>query len=95
MAIEYGGDALFWLLAGAGVFLTGISKSGFAGGAGVLAVPMLALVAPPALAVTLMLPLLLLMDAQIITHHRRQLCLGELRALIPAALVGIVLAATC
>lgn len=91
MASEYAGDMLFWLLAFAGVFLTGISKSGFAGGAGVVAVPMLALVAPPALAVTLMLPLLLLMDAQIITHHRRQLCLGELRALIPAALVGIVL----
>ena len=85
------GDALFWLLAVVGVFLTGISKSGFAGGAGVVAVPLLALVVSPALAVTLMLPLLLVMDAQIITHHRRTLCPGELRALLPAALVGIAL----
>ncbi|MCI5061745.1 MAG: sulfite exporter TauE/SafE family protein [Algiphilus sp.] len=85
------GDALFWLLAVVGVFLTGISKSGFAGGAGVVAVPLLALVVSPALAVTLMLPLLLVMDAQIITHHRRNLCPGELRALLPAALVGIAL----
>lgn len=91
MASAYWGDALFWLLACAGVFLTGISKSGFAGGAGVVAVPLLALVAPPALAVTLMLPLLLLMDAQIITHHRRNLCFAELRAVIPAALLGILL----
>ena len=46
------GDAAFWLLAVVGVFLTGISKSGFAGGAGVVAVPLLALVVSPALAVT-------------------------------------------
>ncbi len=49
---------IFWLLAFAGVVLTGISKSGFAGGAGVVAVPLLALVLPVERAAALMLPLL-------------------------------------
>jgi len=34
-------DWLFWLIAITGVILTGISKSGFAGGAGVVAVPLM------------------------------------------------------
>lgn len=81
----------FWVLAVAGVFLTGISKSGFAGGAGVVAVPLLALLIPPATALILVLPLLLLMDAQIILHQRRNLSLPELAIVIPAALVGVAI----
>lgn len=79
----------FWLLALSGVFLTGISKSGFAGGAGVVAVPLLALLIPPAQAVVLVLPLLLLMDLQTIRYHRHNLALAELGRLIPAALLGV------
>ncbi|MGB1581258.1 MAG: sulfite exporter TauE/SafE family protein [Nevskiales bacterium] len=82
-------DPVFWALAIVGVFLTGVSKSGFAGGAGVVAVPLLALVAPPALAIIVMLPLLLLMDAQIIAQQRRNLSLSELKIVIPAALIGV------
>lgn len=73
-----------------GVFFTGISKSGFAGGAGVVAVPLLALVISPATAVVLVLPLLLLMDAQTIAHHRRNLAFAELIKIVPAALIGVV-----
>lgn len=80
---------LFWLLGIIGVIFTGISKSGFAGGAGVLAVPLLALVIPPADAVVLVLPLLLLMDVQTITRHRRNLDRAQLLALLPAALLGV------
>lgn len=83
-------DPLVLALAAVGVILTGISKSGFAGGAGVIAVPLLALVISPTIAVVLMLPLLLLMDAQTIATHRRNLALGRLRWIIPAALIGVV-----
>ena len=80
-----------WVLALAvvGVFLTGISKSGFAGGTGVVAVPLLALVISPVTAVVLILPLLLLMDAQTIAHHRRNLAFAELGKIVPAAVLGV------
>ena len=83
---------VFWVLALTGVFLTGISKSGFAGGAGVVAVPLLALVVSPSIALVLTLPLLLLMDAQTIAFHRRNLAMAELKIIVPAALLGVLLA---
>lgn len=86
----YLSDPIFCILAVIGIFLTGISKSGFAGGAGVVAVPLLSLVISPAIAVVLVLPLLLLMDAQTIRYHRKNLQPQELRYLIPAALLGVV-----
>ncbi len=82
---------LFVSMAIVGVILTGISKSGFAGGAGVVAVPMLALVMPVEQAVTLMLPLLLLMDIRAIRLYRLHLNRALLRRLMPPALVGIAL----
>ena len=89
MTTELLTQPLFWALAVVGVFLTGISKSGFAGGAGVVAVPLLALIVSPTVAVVLVLPLLLLMDAQIIGYHRRNLAWKELQIIIPAALIGV------
>lgn len=80
---------LFWLLAIAGVILTGISKSGFAGGAGVVAVPLLALVMPVPLAVFLMLPLLLAMDIRTIQYYWRHANWPQLKAIVPAAIAGI------
>lgn len=83
---------LFWLLAIAGVLITGISKSGFAGGAGVIAVPLLALVIPVPLAAALVLPLLLVMDAKTIALYRHSINLHELKPLLAAAIIGIGLA---
>ncbi|WP_237067094.1 sulfite exporter TauE/SafE family protein [Microbulbifer guangxiensis] len=83
------GSPLFWLLAIAGVVLTGISKSGFAGGAGVVAVPLLALIVPVPTAVFLMLPLLLVMDVRTIQYYRRHASWQELRSILPAAVFGI------
>lgn len=82
---------LFWLLATLGVILTGISKSGFAGGAGVLAVPLMALVVPLPAATVIMLPVLLFMDVRIIHIYRRHASRETLRRIVPAALVGIAL----
>jgi uncharacterized protein len=81
---------LFWLLAIIGVILTGISKSGFAGGAGVIAVPLLSLVIPVPVAAALMLPLLLVMDAKSLHYYWRSVRWQELKMIAPAALAGII-----
>lgn len=83
---------LFWLLAITGVLLTGISKSGFAGGAGVVAVPLLSLVMPVQHAAAIMLPLLLVMDAKTVHLYWQSINLRELKSIMLAALVGITLA---
>ncbi|MBB3167436.1 TSUP family transporter [Simiduia aestuariiviva] len=84
-------DPVFWLLGSVGVILTGISKSGFAGGAGVVAVPLLALIMPLPQAAALMLPVLLVMDAKAIHYYYRETHWQSVRALLPAAAVGIAL----
>ena len=83
---------LFWLLAITGVLLTGISKSGFAGGAGVVAVPLLSLVMPVQQAAAIMLPLLLVMDAKTVRLYWHSVNLREIKSIIFAAFVGIALA---
>ena len=83
---------LFWILAITGVILTGISKSGFAGGAGVVAVPLLSLVMPVQHAAAIMLPLLLVMDAKTVRLYWQAINLRELKSIMLAALVGITLA---
>jgi uncharacterized membrane protein YfcA len=81
---------LFWGLAIVGVLLTGISKSGFAGGAGVIAVPLLSLIIPVPVAAALMLPLLIVMDAKSMHYYWRSVRWQELKTIAPAALIGIV-----
>lgn len=81
---------LFWSLAIAGVLLTGISKSGFAGGAGVIAVPLLSLVLPVPVAAALMLPLLIIMDAKSLHYYWRSVQWQEIKRIAPAALIGII-----
>ncbi len=85
-------DPLFWLVAIPAVLITGISKSGFAGGVGGLTVPLLALAISPATAAAIMLPLLIYMDFLSVRswwgqHNKRQLWI-----LLPAAILGIVIA---
>lgn len=85
-------DPVFWLLAVVGVVITGISKSGFAGGAGVVAVPLLSLAMPIPAATALMLPLLLVMDARTVLLYRRSVAWAALVQITSAAIVGIALA---
>lgn len=84
-------DPIFWLLAITGVIITGISKSGFAGGAGVVAVPLLSFKLGVLEATAITLPLLLAMDAQTLRYYFKQINWSELRGLIPGALIGILL----
>ena len=84
-------EPAFFLLAAAAVVIVGISKSGFGSGIGVLGVPLMALVIPPAQAAAIMLPLLCVMDVINVLHYRTRFDRINLVILIPAALVGILL----
>lgn len=81
-------DATFYALVVPAVLLTGISKGGLSG-LGALAVPMLALVMPPRQAAGLMLPILCLMDLFGIWAYRGRWSRGQLRVLLPGAMLGI------
>ncbi|RTE65565.1 sulfite exporter TauE/SafE family protein [Amphritea opalescens] len=84
-------SAAFWILAVLGVLVTGISKSGFAGGVGVISVPLMSLYIGPVQAAAIMLPLLILMDFFSVRawwSHRR---VDLLKIMLPAAILGIII----
>jgi uncharacterized membrane protein YfcA len=83
----------FYPVAIAAIVLTGVSKAGFGGGAGGIAVPLMAIFIAPAEAAGIMLPILCAMDLFGAYAYRRQWSVVHLRALLPGALVGIALGA--
>ena len=60
---------IFWIFIGMGIIIQGISKSGFAGGVGILTIPLMMLVMPVDKVVACLLPLLILCDFNAIYHH--------------------------
>ena len=85
-------DPLFWFVAIPAVLITGISKSGFAGGAGGLTVPLLALAISPTAATAVMLPLLIYMDLLSARSWWGKHSAKQLWILLPSAVLGIVIA---
>lgn len=84
---------LFWLFVSAAIIIQGISKSGFAGGAGILSLPLMMLVMPVDKVAATLLPLLILCDFNAIYHHRHNKDWTQImRVYIPSCL-GIVLGA--
>lgn len=83
--------ALFWIFVGFAIVIQGISKSGFAGGAGILSLPLMMLVMPVDKVTATLLPLLILCDMNAIYHHRNN-CVWQqvLRVYIPS-IIGILL----
>ncbi|MDI3322795.1 sulfite exporter TauE/SafE family protein [Pontibacterium granulatum] len=82
---------LFYLFAIPAVMITGISKGGFGGGLGLLAVPMMSFVISPVQAAAIMLPILCLMDIFGVIRFRKFADWSHLSILLPAALLGILL----
>jgi uncharacterized protein len=81
-------------LAGAGaVILTGISKSGFAGGLGVLAVPLMSFYIAPQLAVSVLIPILVAMDILVAWRFRATWNKAIVAMLLPGMAVGLALGA--
>jgi uncharacterized protein len=83
-------DPAFYALAVPAVLLMGLAKSGFLGGFGSLATPLLALTVPVPQAAAIMLPLLLVMDAAGLQQLWRDRDRELLRLLLPAGLIGTV-----
>lgn len=84
---------VFWPFVAAGIIIQGISKSGFAGGAGILSLPLMMLVMPVELVAAVLLPLLILCDMNAIYHHRLNCHWRQALAIFLPACVGIVLGA--
>ena len=86
-------DPLFYLLALPAVLILGISKGGFGGGLGSLAVPLMALVVSPIQAAAVLLPILCVMDLHGSWVYRWRWDKANLRILMPAALIGLTIGA--
>jgi uncharacterized membrane protein YfcA len=80
-----------YLIAAFAVVLTGISKSGFAGGLGILGVPLVALTMSPQEAAVLLLPILIGIDILSVWRYRNAWQGRMIVVLLPGALVGILL----
>jgi hypothetical protein len=85
------GDSLFYLAAIPGVLLFGVSKGGFAGGFGIVTVPLMALTVPPAQAAAIMLPILLVMDLGAMWAYRAHWDRGLIKIILPAGLAGTLI----
>lgn len=89
-ALSFVTDPWFYALAIPAVLVTGISKGGFASGAGNLLVPMMALSVPAPVAAGIALPLLCAMDVSGLRAWWGKWDKREMRVLVPGALVGIL-----
>ncbi|MEQ6250111.1 sulfite exporter TauE/SafE family protein [Sulfitobacter sp. HNIBRBA3233] len=86
-------DLWFFAIAGPAVIFAGISKGGFGSGAAFAASSMLALVVEPAMALGVMLPLLMLIDAATLRPYWGRWRLREAMILILGGLPGVALGA--
>lgn len=81
----------FLLLALPAIFLTGLSKGGFGGALGGIAVPLLALAISPKQAAAVMLPILCLADLVGLKAYFGKWDVANLKVMLPGALIGISL----
>jgi len=84
---------IFWVFVGSAIIIQGISKSGFAGGAGILSLPLMMLVMPVEKVAATMLPLLILCDMNAIYIHRSNVVWKKVLQIYVPSIVGIVLGA--
>ncbi|MCQ4252018.1 sulfite exporter TauE/SafE family protein [Pseudomonas stutzeri] len=81
----------FLLFALPAIFLTGLSKGGFGGALGGIAVPLLALAISPKQAAAVMLPILCLADVVGLKAYIGHWDKANLKVMMPGALIGIAL----
>lgn len=84
---------MFYLLAVPVVLLVGLSKGGFGGGLGSLAVPVLSLAVDPRLAAAVLLPILCSMDLVSLWSFRGKWDRRNLQIMFPAAIIGLAVGA--
>lgn len=83
-------DAAFYLLAIPAVMLVGLAKGGFSG-MGALGMPLLALAIDPVRAAAILLPILIAQDVVGVAAFRRTWDGSILAAMLPGAVLGVVL----
>ena len=81
-------NPLFYALAIPAVIALGLSKGGFAG-VGQMATPMLALVMPPLEAAAIMLPIMIVQDANAVWVYRKDWSGRIVGIIVPGAIIGI------
>ncbi|MBT5187809.1 MAG: sulfite exporter TauE/SafE family protein [Kordiimonadaceae bacterium] len=81
---------LFYLVAAVAVLIVGISKGGFVGGFGMLAVPMMAMLIDPRQAAAILLPILCVMDIFAVKAFWGNWDKQALKSIIPGAIIGII-----
>lgn len=86
-------DPLFYAAAIPAILLTGVSKGGFGGALGGVAVPLMALAISPLQAAAVMLPILCLMDLVGLRAYYRKWDTDNLKIMLPGALIGIAIGA--
>jgi uncharacterized membrane protein YfcA len=86
-------DPLFYVAAIPALLISGISKSGFGSGLGILAVPLIALTIPTTQAAAIMLPILCVMDLTALWAYRGQWSRENIRIMLPGGLTGILVGA--
>jgi len=86
-------DATFFLVAIPAAFIAGVSKGGFGGGPAFAATALMALIMPPATALGIMLPLLMVADLATLRPFWKQWDGAAAKALIYGGLPGVVLGA--
>ncbi len=84
-------DPVFWALAVPAILLTGISKGGFASGAGNVAVPLMSLAIPAPQAAGIALPVLCAMDIAGLRAWWGKWSRRELMTILPGGLLGVAL----
>ncbi len=82
--------AVYYGCVGAAVVIIGISKAGFGGGMGIVAVPLMAAVMPPAHMLGMMLPVLIAADILSNLHHLRAYEWRLLRPLLAGMIAGVI-----
>lgn len=83
---------LSWLLAGAAVVIVGIAKSGFGGGVGIVAVPLMIFAfEDPTEAIGTLLPLLIAADTLSVYHHWGTWDRRNLTLITPGTVIGLLL----
>lgn len=86
-------DAQFFALALPAAFIAGVAKGGFGGGAAFVATAILALILPPATALGIMLPLLMVVDLATLKPFWKQWDLRSAKALILGGMPGVLIGA--
>lgn len=77
------------MVAAVAVLIVGISKGGFVGGFGMIAVPLMSIFIDPRQAAAIMLPILCAMDIQALKIYWRGWDMDTLKSVIPGAIIGI------